>query len=157
MSALDMDRGLAGNKGSRSSLETIWKRYVTIMKAISQVGDVDWVSGSKKPSDSEIIAVYGGKSTFYEQAKVLQHVKLYPDMVEWLERTDSDTDSTTDLWGFYKTMYVLKDLDKWLGRKNEEARKDWKGKKKVTIQESASSTPQKKTKSHKKSAGGRKQ
>jgi len=54
-------------------------------------------------------------------------------------------------------MYVLKDLDKWLGRKNEEARKDWKGKKKVTIQESASSTPQKKTKSHKKSAGGRKQ
>ncbi|KAF8799540.1 hypothetical protein BYT27DRAFT_7263843 [Phlegmacium glaucopus] len=110
MTALDMDQGLVGTKGSRSSIETIWKQYVTITKAISKVGDVDWVFGSKKPVDSEIISVYGGRSTFYEQSKVLQHVKLYPDMVEWLEQSNSDANATTNLWGFYKPMYTLKDL-----------------------------------------------
>ncbi|KAF8811543.1 hypothetical protein BYT27DRAFT_6441316 [Phlegmacium glaucopus] len=157
MTALGMDQGLVGNKGSHASLETIWKRYLTIIRATSKVGDVDWVFGSKKPSDSEIISVYSGKSSFYEQAKVLQHVKLYPDMVEWLERTDSDISTTTNLWGFYKMMYVLKDLEKWIGKKGEEGQKDRKGKKKVTMEESVSPSPQKKTKSHKKSAGGRKQ
>ncbi|KAF8797516.1 hypothetical protein BYT27DRAFT_7219171 [Phlegmacium glaucopus] len=158
MTALDMDQGLVGTKGSCSSIETIWKQYVTITKAISKVGDVDWVFGSKKPVDSEIISVYGGRSTFYEQSKVLQHVKLYPDMVEWLEQSNSDANATTNLWGFYKPMYTLKDLEKWFAGKNEEAQNDQKGKKKkVTIEESSSSSPQKKTKTHKKSAGGRKQ
>ena len=73
MTALDMDQGLVGIKGSRTSLETSWKRYVTVTKAISKVGDIDWESGTK-PTDSEIIGVYTGKSAYYDQTKVLQHV-----------------------------------------------------------------------------------
>jgi hypothetical protein len=131
---------------------------VAITKAFSVVGDIDWVSSVKKPSQTEIISVYSGKSTFYEQSKVLQHVKIHTDMVEWLERTDSNLDDTTELWGFYKPMYLLKDLEKWLEMKKAEADKGkgkgngkGKGKKKVT----EPSTPVKK--SHKKSAGVRKQ
>jgi hypothetical protein len=141
-----MDQGLVGKKGSISSLETIWKRYVAIMKATSITGDVDWESGTKKPSQSEIITVYGGKSTFYEQSKVLQHVKQYPDMVAWLERTSSDLDVTNELWGFYKVTYLVKDLEKWLEKKKGEAEKGKKGKKKGT-----ETSPSVK-KSHKKSA-----
>ena len=151
-----MDKGLVGKKGSSSSLEMIWKRYVAINKATSILGDVDWVSGVKKPSQTEIISVYGGKSAFYEQAKVLQYVSNYPDMVEWLERTDSDVDETTEFWGFFKVMYVVKDLEQWMEKKKAEVEKGkgkgkGKGKKKVT----EPTTPVKK--SHKKSAGLRKQ
>jgi hypothetical protein len=158
MTSLDMDKGLVGKKGTLSSLEMIWKRFIIITKAISIVGDVDWVSGIKKPSQSEIISVYGGKSTYYEQSKVLQRVKHHPDMIEWLERTDSDLEATTAFWGFYKVLYVIKDLEKWLERKNEEAEKgkgkgkgNLKGKKKVT----ELSPSVKKT--HKKSASMHKQ
>jgi len=142
MTSLDMDKGLVGKKGSSSSLETIWKRYVVIQKAISVVGDIDWVSGVKKPSQSEIISVYSGKSTFYEQSKVLQHVKNHPNMVEWLERTSSNVDMTTDLWGFHKGLYSVKDLEKWLEMKNAEAEKvkgKGKGKGKAKGTESSSS------------------
>jgi len=130
MTTLDMDKGLVGKKGSSSSLETIWKRYTTITKAISITGDIDWASGLKKPSQSEIISVYGGRSTFYEQSKVLQLVKNHTDMVEWLERTESNVEATTELWGFYKVLYVVKDLEKWIENKNAEAekRKKEKGK-----------------------------
>ena len=72
------------------------KTSVAINKATSIVGDVDWVLGVKKPSQTEIITVYGGKSTFYKQAKVLQYISNYSDMVEWLERTDFDVDETTE-------------------------------------------------------------
>jgi hypothetical protein len=138
MTSLDMDKGLVAKKGSISSLEMIWKRYVAIQKAISDVGNIDWESGVKKPSQSEIISVYSGKSTFYEQSKVLQHIKIHPNMVEWLERTESNMDATTEIWGFYKAIYSVKDLEKWLKTKNEEAEKvkgkgkGKKGKGKVT-------------------------
>jgi hypothetical protein len=147
MTVLDMDQGLVGVKGSRSSLEVIWKRYAMIVEAVSKVNDVDWASG-KKPADSEIISVYFGKSSFYDQSKVLQHVKRFPDMIEWLERTDSDSDATLKLWGFLKPVYILKDLEIWLAGKSEEQKeeqkdkKDRKGKKKMT-----------QTNSHKKSSG----
>lgn len=135
MTTLDMDQGLVGKKGSISSLETIWKRYAAILKATSKIGDVDWESG-KKPSQSDLISVYGGRSTFYEQAKVLQKVKQYPDMVAWLERTSSDLDATNELWGFYKVTYVIKDLERWVEKKKGEAesaeKKNLKGKKKGT-------------------------
>jgi hypothetical protein len=144
MTILDMDQGLVGTKGSRPSLEIMWKRYVVITEAIVKAGSVDWVSGSKKPADTEIISVYASKSSFYDQSKVLQHVKLFPDMLEWLERSDSNLDATVKLWGFYRTAYSLKDLENWIGKQHEEAQKDRKGKKKVT-----------ETRSHKKS-GGRK-
>ena len=105
----------------------------------------------------------------YEQVRVLQRVKLYPGMVEWLERSDLDGDETTDLWGYYKVTYTLKDLERWLDEKQREAdRKD----RKVTRSqkgsqrgkddngdgdESTSLSPKKSLKkSHKKSAGGRK-
>jgi hypothetical protein len=156
MTALDMDKGLVGKKGSSSSLEMIWKRYVAITKANSIAGDIDWASGLKKPSQTEIISVYGGKSTFYEQSKVLQHVKNYPDMKEWLERTESDMDETTEFWGFYKPIYVVKDLEKWIENKIAEAEKGkGKGKGKGKKKESEQGTPVKK--SHKKSGGVRKQ
>ena len=155
MNALNMDQGLVSAKGSRSSLETMWKRYVTIMKAITKVGELRWASG-RKPADSEVIGIYGGKSMFYEQVRVLQRVKLYSAMVEWLERSDLDEDNTTNLWGYYKMMYTLKDLEKWLDQKQREA--DQKVKKKVTRSQKGkrsdgdeSSSPKK---SHKKSAGG---
>ena len=170
MTALDMDQGLVGIKGSRTSLETSWKRYVTVTKAISKVGDIDWESGTK-PTDSEIIGVYTGKSAYYDQTKVLQHVRLHSDMIEWLER-DLDDEMTNKegarLWGFYKAIYNLKDLEKWLERKQKEARSDQKGKKKASVKtrsqkgkrddasegdDSTSSPPSKK--SHKK-VGGRK-
>jgi hypothetical protein len=163
MTALDMDESLVSDKGSRVSLETTWKRYTTIIKAISMVGETDWESG-KKPTDSEVIGIYSSKSVFYDGAKVLQHVRIYSDMVEWLERSDSadDVDETTSLWGYYKAVYTLKDLEKWLLQKQS----DRKGKKKATAQsqkgkrnsdgdKSTSSPPTKK--SHKKSVGGRKQ
>jgi hypothetical protein len=152
MTVLDMDKGIVGKKGSPSSLEMMWKRYVAITKAISVVGDVDWASGVKKPSQSEIISVYGGKSTFYEQSKVLQHVKNYPDMVEWLERTESNMDASTELWGFYKAMYVIKDLGEWIEKKEAEKGKG-KGKGKKKVSEPSTSVK----KSHKKSGVVRKQ
>lgn len=168
MTALDMDKSLVNNKGSRVSLETIWKRYITILKAISRVGDIDWESG-KKPTDSEVIGIYSSKSVFYDQSKVLQHIRRHSDMVEWLERSDADqadqadqADETTSLWGFFKAAYALKDLEKWLEQK--QSRSDRKGKKKATIQpkgkkyddgDESSSPPSKRT--HKKSVGGRKQ
>ena len=43
-----MDKDLVGKKGSLSSLEMIWKRYIAITKPISVIGDVDWESGVKK-------------------------------------------------------------------------------------------------------------
>lgn len=92
---------------------------MTITKAISITDDIDWESGVKKPSQSEIISVYGGKSTFYEQSKVLQHVKIHSDMVQWLERTESDMEATTELWGFYKKTYVVKDMEKWINAEAE--------------------------------------
>lgn len=169
MIALDMDQGLVGAKGSRASLETIWKRYITIIKATTRVGELEWAPG-KKPADSEVISVYGGKSVFYGQVKVLQRVKLHSTMVEWLERSYADEDTTTDLWGHYKMMYTLKDLEKWLDEKQrldgKQREGDRKGKKKATHSqkgkknddgngdESTCSPPKK---SHKKSAGGRKQ
>lgn len=73
MSVLDMDQSLISIKGSRVSLETIWKRYTSITKAISIISSSDWDSG-KKPTDSEIIAIYSSKSVYYDQSKVLQHV-----------------------------------------------------------------------------------
>jgi len=166
MTALDMDQGLVGIKGSRASLETIWKRYTTIIKAISKVGETDWEVG-KKPADGEIIGVYGGKSAFYDQSKVLQYVRLHPEMVEWLERSDLDVEEedATGLWGYYKTSYALKDLEKWLDGKQKRAPTDRKGKKKASTSkkgkrdddgdESTSSSPPSK-KTHKKSVGGRK-
>ena len=134
-----MDQGLVSTKGSRPSLETMWKHYVIIIQAISRVGDVNWASGSKS-SDSEIISVYSPKSAYYDQGKVLQHVKCYPDMLEWLERTDSNLDASVKLWGFYKTTYLLKDLENWVHKQCEDL-KDRKGKK-VT-----------EPRSHKKSSG----
>ena len=128
MTSLDMDQGLVGMKGSRASLETLWKCYTTIIKAISKVGETDWEVG-KKPADGEIIGVYGGKSAFYDQSKVLQYVQLHPEMVEWLERSDLNLDDdATGLWGYYKTTYALKDLEKWLERKGKEVPTDRKGK-----------------------------
>ena len=170
MTVLDMDQGLVGLKGSRASLETIWKRYTTIIKAISKVGDVDWEYG-KKPAEGEIIGVYGGKSAFYDQSKVLQYVRRHPEMVEWLERSDLDSeDDPTGLWGYYKTSYALKDLEKWLEGKQikKEVQTDRKGKKKATVQhrsqkgkkdddgDDSTSSPPPSKKNHKKSAGGRK-
>ena len=109
----------------------------------------------KKLSSSEIISVYRGKSTYYEQSKVLQKVNSYPEMKEWLERTESDVTETTDFWGFYKAVYVVKDLEKWIANKNSEEGK-WKGKGKGKgKKETILSTPVKK--SHKKSSGLRKQ
>lgn len=162
MTALDMDQGLVSKRGSRVSLETIWKRYTTITKAISRVGSAYWESG-KKPTDSEVIGVYNSKSVFYDQAKVLQHIPVHSEMVEWLERSDSDADNvddTTSLWGFYKTIYTLKDLEKWLEQKQRQSRSDRKGKKKVAVQsqktddgDGSTSSPKRK---HKKLVGGRK-
>jgi hypothetical protein len=120
------------------------------MKAISIAGDIDWASGVKKPSQMEIISIYSEKSTFYEQSKILQQVKNYPNMKEWLERTESDMDETTEFWGFYKAPYVVKDLERWIEDKNAEVEKG-NGKKKG----SELSTPVKK--SHKKSTGKHKQ
>ena len=71
-------------------------------------------------------------------------------MVEWLERTDFDVDETTEFQGFYKVMYVVKDLEQWMEKKKAEVEKQ-KQKKKVT----EPTTPVKK--SHKKSAGVHKQ
>ena len=135
MTTLDMDQGLVGMKGSRVSLEMIWKRYTTITKAISMVGDTEWELG-KRPVDSEIIGVYTGKSAYYDQLKVLQHVHVYPEMVEWLERSELDTalvQNTDHIWGYYKASYTLKDLEKWLAGKQKEAQSDRKGKKKETV------------------------
>lgn len=125
-------------------------------------------SQGKKLADSEIIGVYGGKSAFYDQAKVLQHVWLYPDMVDWLEQSDSDLDQvegSSDVWGYYKMTYTLKDLEKWIKRKLKETHSDRKGKKRATWSqkgkknddyedEDSTSSPKR---SHKKSVGGRKQ
>lgn len=172
MTTLDMDQGLIPIKGSRASLETIWKRYVEITQAISKVSEADWESG-KKPVDSEIISVYGGKSQYYGHQKVLKNVQLYPDMIEWLERSDLDldmADKATSLWGYFKASYTLKDLEKWLVRKKEiEVRSDQKGKKKETVQaikqkgkknddddDDDSSSPPRNKRIHKKSVGGRK-
>ena len=168
MTALDMDQGLVGLKGSRASLETLWKRYTTIIKAISKVGETDWEVG-KKPADGEIIGVYRGKSAFYDQSKVLQYVRLHPEMVEWLERSDLDQeDDPTGLWGYFKTTYALKDLEKWLERKGKEVQTDRKGKKKEPAQlhsqkgkrgddgDNSTSSPPPSKKTHKKSVGGRK-
>ena len=80
MNALDMDQGLVGAKGSCSTLEIIWKCYTTIMKTITKVGELKWAL-EKKPTDSEVIGVYGGKSTFYEQVRVL-HVSNF--ILLWL-------------------------------------------------------------------------
>lgn len=154
MTILDMDKGLVGKKGSLSSLETIWKRYVTITKAISIMDDVDWESGVKKPSQSEIISVYGAKSTFYEQSKVIQRVKIHSDMVEWLGRTESDMEASTKLWGFYKKTYMVKDLEKWINAEAEKEKGKAKGKGKGKGKATESSTPVKRI--HKKSAGVRK-
>jgi hypothetical protein len=175
MTALDMDQGLVGIKGSRPSLETSWKRYLTITRAISKVGDIDWELG-RKPADGEIIGVYIGKSAYYDQVKVLHHVRVHSDMIEWLQR-DLDVgldEETTRLWGYYKSSYTLRDLEKWVERKQKGARSDQKGKKKASVHhsqkgessqkgkgkreeegdDSTSSPPPKK--SHKKSVGGRK-
>jgi hypothetical protein len=105
MTALDMDQGLVGIKGSRPSLETTWMRYTTITRAISKVGDTDWDLG-KKPADGEIIGVYVGKSAYYDQTKVLQHVRLHPNMIEWLGRDLNEDmgDETIRLWGYYKAV-----------------------------------------------------
>lgn len=143
-----MDQSLISNKGSRVSLETIWKRYTSITKAISIVSSSDWDSG-KKPTDSEIIAIYSSKSVFYDQSKVLQHVRIYPEMIEWLERLDDQADETTSLWGYHKVGYALRDLEKWLEQKQKVSRSDRKGKKKAE-----DSPPSKRI--HKKSVGGRK-
>jgi hypothetical protein len=162
MNNLDMDQGLVGIKGSRPSLETSWKRYITITKAISKVGDANWDSG-RKPSDGEIIGVYLGKSAYYDQLRVFHHIRGQSDMFEWLGR-DLDVgndDESSRLWGYYKRTYNLRDLEKWLERKQKEARADLKGKKKARSRkgkgdddDSSSSTPPKK--SHKKSVGSRK-
>jgi hypothetical protein len=158
MTTLDMDKGLVGKKGSTSSLEMIWKRYVAITKAFSDAGDVDWASGVKKPSQTEIISVYGGKSSFYEQSKVLQHVTNYPDMKDWLERTESDMEKTTKFWGFYKATYAVKDLEKWIEHKNAEVEKEkGKGKGKGNGKKKGSELTTPVKKSHKKSAGLHKQ
>ena len=169
MTALDMDQGLVGVKGSRTSLETSWKRYITVTKAISKVGDTEWEMG-KRPADGEIIGVYSGKSAFYDQSKVLQHVRIHSDMIEWLERdpeVDIESDATS-LWGYFKTTYSLKDLEKWLERKQKEAQHDKKGKKKATrsqkgessqkdrVDEEDETTSSPPKKSHKKSVGGHK-
>ena len=143
MTMLDMDQGLVSTKGSSSSLEVIWKQYVAITKALSILGDVDWTSGVKKPSQGEIMSIYVGRSTFYEQSKVLHRVKHHPRMVEWLERTESDLDATTELWGVYKTQYVVKDLEKWLEIKNGEAEKKKKGKKVIETSPSVKKTHKK--------------
>ena len=165
--ALDMDQGLISNKGTRVSLETMWKRYIAITKAISRVGETDWELG-KKPTDSEVIGIYGSKSVFYDQAKVLQHVRLYSEMVEWLERPDSGgdwLDMTRSLWGFHKVAYTLKDLEMWIVQKQKESHSDRKGKKKATASkkgkrsddddgDDGEATSSKRV--HKKSVGGRK-
>ena len=90
-------------------------------------------------------------------------------MVEWLERSDLDSeDDPTGLWGYYKTSYALRDLEKWLERKQKEARQDKKGKKKATrsqkgessqkdrVDEEDETTSSPPKKSHKKSVGGHK-
>ena len=158
-----MDQGLVSIKGARVSIETAWKRYTTITKAISRVGEVDWESG-KKPTDSEVIGVYTSKSVFYDQLKVFQHVRRHPEMIEWLEGSSLDADCgemTTSLWGFYKASYTLKDLEKWLEQKQRESKSDRKGKMKASEkgkrgdegEEATSSAPKR---MHKKSVGGRK-
>ena len=89
------------------------KQYVTIIRAISKVGEVEWDS-EKKPVDGEIIGVYTSKSPFYHQMKVLQHVQIHSDKVEWLERLDFlvDVEMSSAVWGYYKATYTLKDLEK---------------------------------------------
>ena len=37
------------------------------------------------------------------------------------------------LWGFYKAIYNLKDLGKWLERKQKEAQSDQKGNNKASV------------------------
>ena len=95
MTALDIDQGLVGKKGSQTTLEMTWKCYTTITKAISMVGSIEWELG-KRSVDSEIIAVYGGKSAYYEQLRILQHVNVYPEMVGWLERSQLEPAQVED-------------------------------------------------------------
>ena len=159
-----MDQSLVSNKGACVSLETNWKRYITVVKAISKVGNIDWESG-KRPTDSEVIVIYTSKSVFYDQSKVFQHVRLYPEMVEWLERSESDEKKTTRLWGFNKATYTLKDLEMWVVEQQKDPQSDRKGKKKAADKlqnqkikkhddddEPSSSSKR----IHKKSVGGRK-
>lgn len=128
------------------------------------VGDTDWELG-KKPTDSEVIAIYSSKSVFYDQAKILQHVPRFPEMVAWLERSNMDQASeTTSLWGIYKVAYMFKDLEKWLDQKQKEVQFGRKEKKKSTSSRKGkdkdgedSSSPPPPKKSHKKSGGGCKQ
>jgi hypothetical protein len=172
MTKLDMDQGLVGIKGSRPSLEISWHRYLAVTKAISKVGEGEWEVGNK-PSDAEIIGVYLGKSAYYDQAKVFQHVRLHPDMVEWLGRDVDEGEDGKEVWGYFKAVYNLRDLESWIVRKQKEARSDQKGKKKEKVSgrkksessgkgkekekeddvSSSSSPPKKK---HKKYVGGRK-
>jgi hypothetical protein len=173
MTKLDMDQGLVGIKGSRPSLEISWHRYLAVTKATSKVGEAEWEAGNK-PSDAEIIGVYYGKSAYYDQAKVFQHVRLHADMVEWLgRRVDEESDEGMEVWGYFKAVYTLRDLESWLVRKQKEARSDQKGKKKEKVpgrkksessgkgkekekEDDVSSSTSPPKKKHKKLVGGRK-
>jgi hypothetical protein len=62
-------------------------------------------------------------------------------MVEWLERSEFDADlagQTETVWGTNKTSYTLRDLEKWLAKKQSQKAKEAnrKGKKKETVQPS---------------------
>jgi hypothetical protein len=126
---LGIPRYLLRDKKQDMGLQMHYKRYKACLQALSTAESIssagDWAI--RKPSDTEIIELFIGKTMWHSHLKKLfSRVPKYPEMAQWLDE-DEDALPDMEVWGEEKSTFVFKDLQRWLEDKEAVTRRKSKG------------------------------
>jgi hypothetical protein len=116
MKILGIDHELSdrGKKG----LAWYYKKYKAHGAAV-QLMDQMHAQGTwplpKKPSNAELVEIFLSKSYWHSHvAKGFANISRYPEMVQWLEREDTDHPSDLDVWHVQRSDYGFRELAVWI-------------------------------------------
>ncbi|TFK37886.1 hypothetical protein BDQ12DRAFT_666787 [Crucibulum laeve] len=126
-----------------------YKAYLNAHRAFDQLtASGKWPSKYKLPVEEDIIGLFIGKTTFYDNyCPLFSKLPDYPNMVQWLNGETHESDNEDiDVWaGYNKKQCTFVDLQKWL---NDQQPTKQNGKKK------ADNPGEKRLKNHKKAKKG---
>ena len=121
---------LRDSSRSDAGLHLYYNKYQACLKALSVSESMD-AAGAweiKKPSDTETVELFIGKTMWHDHLKKqFSRVPKYPEMLQWLN-DEEDVLPDIELWGEEKTSYNFKDLKNWLDDKDKRGKVKGKGK-----------------------------
>jgi hypothetical protein len=112
-----------------------YKKYQACLQAVSMADSMsnadEWESGIRKPSETEIVELFVGKTMWHSHYKrIFSRVPNYPQLQKWLKE-DDDAPPTIDLWGQEKSHFTFKDLKDWMDAEDSRFNEKGKGKAKA--------------------------